>query len=189
MRIMTSFVILVVLAAPGLLAAQDTDSRRVAPIVGVFAGIGSGPIEAATWGVEVGVPIWRNVAVRAEYSGWGNGPGGTFCVGEPPGSHRCSVSGSSGLVGLAANVPVEGSLGVFAQVAGGRFTRDWVGDQTVNSPALSLEAGAHLHLLRGLSARVGGRFLRAYDDHYQSLLGENLQYTMGIVGLEYRFGR
>jgi hypothetical protein len=189
MRIVTSFALLVLLAAPGVLAAQDAVSRRVAPTVGVFAGIGAGPIEAATWGVEVGVPIWRYVAVRAEYSGWGNGPGGTTCIAMPPESHRCSVSGWAGLVGLAANIPVEGPLGVFAEVAGGRFTRDWLGDQTVHSPALSLGAGARVHLLRGLSARVGGRFLRAYDDDYHALLGERLQYTMGIVGLEYGFGR
>jgi hypothetical protein len=189
MRIVTSLVLLVLLAAPGLLAAQEAASRRVAPTVGVFAGIGSGPIEAATWGVQVGVPIWRYVAVRAERSGWGNGPGGTTCIAMPPESHRCSVSGWAGLIGVAANVPVEGSLGVFGGVAGGRFTRDWLGDQTVNSPALSLEAGARLHILRGVSARVGGRLLRVYDDDYQALLGEHLRYTMGIVGLEYGFGR
>jgi len=180
---------LVLLAAPGPLAAQDVATRRLPPTVGVFTGIGSGPIEAATWGVAVGVPIWRYVAVRAEYSGWGNGPGGTTCVAMPPQSHRCSVSGWSGLVGLAAGVPVEGPLGVFAEVSGGRFTRDWLGDETVNSAALSLEAGARLDLLRGISARVGGRFLRTYDDDYQALLGERLQYTMGIVGVEYGFGR
>jgi len=189
MRTVISFVMLVFLAAPQALAAQDGAARRVAPTVGVFAGIGSGPIEAATWGVEVGVPIWRYIAVRAEYSDWGNGPGGTTCIAMPPESHRCSVSGWAGVVGLAADVPVEGPLGVFADVAGGRFTRDWLGDQTVNSPALSLEAGARLHLLRGVSARVGGRFLRTYDDEYQALLGERLQYTMGIVGMEYGFGR
>jgi hypothetical protein len=189
MRIVTSFVMLVLLAAPGLLAAQDAASQRVAPTVGIFAGLGSGPTEAATWGVEVGVPIWRYVAVRAEYSGWGNGPAGTTCNAMPPESHRCSVSGWAGLVGLAANVPVEGPLGIFAEAAGGRFTRDWLGDQTVNSPALSLEAGARLHLWGGVSARAGGRFLRTYDDDYQALLGERLQYTMGIVGLEYGFGR
>lgn len=151
MRILASFFVLVMLATPGLLAAQDEDSRRVAPSVGVLAGIGSGPIDAAAWGVEVGVPIWRYLAVRAEYSGWGNGLGGTTCVGMPPESHRCSVSGRAGLVGLAVNIPVEGPVGVFAEIAGGRFTRDWLGDQTVKSPALSLEAGARLHLLRGLS--------------------------------------
>jgi hypothetical protein len=185
----TSIVVLVLLVAPGLLAAQDAASRRVAPTVGVFTGIGSGPIEAATWGVEAGVPVWRYVAVRAEYSGWGNGPGATTCPAMPPESHRCSVSGRAGLVGLAASVPVDGPLGVFAAAAGGRFTRDWLGDQAVTSPALSLAAGARLHVQRGVSARVGGRFLRTWDDDYQALLGERLQYTMGIVGLEYGFGR
>jgi hypothetical protein len=57
------------------------------------------------------------------------------------------------------------------------------------SPALSLEAGARIHLLRGLSARFGGRSLRVYDDDYRALLGEKLRYTMGILGLEYGFGR
>jgi hypothetical protein len=188
-RIVTPIVVLILLVAPGLLAAQEAASHRVAPTVGVFTGIGSGPIEAATWGVEVGVPIRRHVAVRAEYSGWGNGPGGTICIAVPPESHRCSVSGRAGLVGLATSIPVEGPLGVFAAAGGGRFTRDWLGDRTVSSPALSLEAGARLHLPRGVSARVGGRFLRAWDDDYQALLGERLQYTMGIVGLEYGFGR
>lgn len=187
MRIFTRFVMLVLLAAPGRLAAQDVDvdSRLAAPSVGVFAGLGSGPIDAATWGVKVGVPLWRYLAVRAEYSGWGNGVGGTACVAMPPDSHRCSVSGWAGLVGLAASVPVQGPVGVFAEVSGGRFTRNWLGDDKVNSPALSMEAGARVHILRGLSARLGGRFLRAFDDDYEALLGEKLQYTMGIFGLEY----
>jgi hypothetical protein len=184
-----SVVLFAMLAAPGRLAAQDADVRRTAPTVSVFAGIGDGPIEAATWGVGIRVPIWRPVAALAEYSGWGPGPGGTTCVAMPPESHRCSVSGRTGLVGLAVNLPVEGRLGVFAEAAGGRFSRDWLGDETVKSPALSLEAGARLQVGRGLSARVGGRFLRAHDDDYRALLGEPLQYSMGIVGLEYLFGR
>ncbi len=189
MRIVTLFVMPVLLAMPGLLAPLNAVAQQVAPTVGVFTGIGSGPIEAATWGIEVGVPIGHHVAVRAEYSGWGNGPGRTTCIAMPPESHRCSVSGWAGLMGLAATIPLDGPLGAFAEVAGGRFTRNWLGDETVNSPALSLEAGATLHLLRGVSARVGGRFLRAYDDHYHTLLGERLRYTMGVVGLEYGFGR
>jgi hypothetical protein len=188
MRIATSFATLVLLAAPGL-AAQEGSSRLASPTAGVIAGIGSGPVDAAMWGLGIGVPLWRNVAVRAEYSGWGNGPGGTMCIAAPPESHRCSVSGRAGLVGLAANVPVHGLLGVFAEGAGGRFSRDWLGDRRVTSPALSVEAGARLYLFGGLSARGSGRFLRAYDDDYQTLLGERLQYTMGVLGLEYGLGR
>ena len=187
MRIFTRFVMLFSLAAPIRLAAQDVgvNSRQAAPTVGVFAGLGSGPIDAAAWGVKVGVPLWRYFAVRAEYSSWGNGVTGTVCVAMPPDSHRCSVSGWAGLVGLATSVPVQGPLGVFAEVSGGRFARDWLGDENVKSPALSIEAGARVHILRGLSARLGGRFLRAFDDDYEALLGEKLQYTMGIFGLEY----
>jgi hypothetical protein len=189
MRIAIRFVLLVLLAAPGALAAQDAPTRRVAPTVGMFTGVGSGPIGAATWGVEVGVPIRPYVAIRAEYSGWGNGPGDQTCPAMPPQSHRCSVSGRAALAGLAAEIPVEGALGLFVEVAGGRFTRDWTGEQTVNSPALSAEAGARVHLLQGISASAGARFLRIYDEGYRALLGERLQYTMGIVGLEYSFGR
>lgn len=185
------FLILVLLAAPGPLAAQEAGVgfRQPAPSVGVFAGLGSGPIDAATWGLAVGIPIWEYFSVRAEYSGWGNGLAGTMCVAMPPDSHRCSVSGRAGLVGIAASIPVEGPLGVFAEVSGGRFTRDWLGDDTVGSAALSMEAGARVRLLGGLSGRLGGRFLRAFDDQYHALLGERLQYTMGIVGLEYGIGR
>jgi hypothetical protein len=80
---------------------------------------------------------------------------------------------------------VQGPLGVLAEVSGRRFTGDWLGDDKVNLPALSMEAGARVHILRGLSARLGGRFLRAFDDDYEAILGEKLQYTMGIFGLEY----
>jgi hypothetical protein len=188
MRIIVLFVIVVLFATPGVVAAQDGASRRMAPTVGVFAGLGSGPIDAAAWGVEAGVPVWRFVAVRAEVSGWGNGLGGTMCVQMPPYSYLCSVSGWAGLVGLAANIPVDGPLGVFAEVEGGRFSRNWLDGETVKSPALSVEAGARVHLMRGVYGRIGGRVLRVRDDHYRELLGERLQYTMGIVGVEYRFG-
>ncbi len=187
MRIFARFVLPALLVAPGRLAAQgvDVESRQPTPSVGVFAGLGSGPIDAATWGVQVGIPVWRYFAVRAEYSGWGNGLGGTDCIAMPPDSHRCSISGWAGLVGVAASIPVEGPLAVFAEVSGGRFTRDWLGNDTVDSAALSMEAGARVQILGGLSARLGGRLLRAFDVDYEALLGERLRYTMGIVGLEY----
>lgn len=183
--------LLVLFAAPAGLAAQGLDEgpRRAAPSVGVLAGLGSGPIDAATLGVEASIPLRRYFALRGEYSGWGPGVAGTTCVAMPPESHRCSVSGRAGLVGIAASVPVEGRLGVFAELSGGRFTRDWLGDGRVGSRALSLAAGGRARLYGGLSARLGARFLRAYDDDYEALLGEKLQYTMGIFGLEYGIAR
>ncbi len=196
MRFTTWTIVLLLLAAPRPVAAQasDADTRRADPkpaalTVGAFAGLGSGPIDAATWGLAVRSPIWRQLYYRAEYSAWGNGLGDTICPASIPESHRCSVSGWAWLVGLGATLPVRGRLGIFAEATSGRFTRDWLGDEKVTSPALSLEAGARIDLLRGLSARVGGRSLRVYDDDYRALLGEKLRYTMGIFGLEYGIGR
>ena len=191
MRAFALLLLLVMLAASGRLAAQEVgmQSGRPAPSVGVFAGLGSGPIDAATWGVAFAIPVWQYISIRAEYSGWGNGLGGTTCVSMPPDSHRCSVSGRAGLAGVVANIPVEGRLGAFGEISAGRFTRDWLGDETISSAAVSMEAGARVRLVGGLSARLGGRFLRAFDDDYKTLLGEGLQYTMGTIGLEYSIAR
>jgi hypothetical protein len=123
-----------------------------------------------------------------EYSRWGNGLGGTMCPASIPESHRCSVSGWAWVVGLGATLPVGDRHGIFAEATSGRFTRQWLGDDKVTSPALSLEAGARIHLLWDLSARIDGRSLRVSDSDYRVLLGEQLRYTMGVFGLEYRTG-
>lgn len=172
-------------AAPDRLAAQDGSPRAAGPSVGLFGGLGSGPIDAATVGVDLRLPVWTIFSLRVELSGWGNGLGGTMCLATLPESHRCSVSGRAMLVGLAAAARVDGRLGVYGDVAGGRFIRDWLEDRTIGSGALSVEAGARVWLTAGAFARLGVRHLRAFDDHYEALLDEKLQYTMGIVALEY----
>lgn len=196
MRFATWTILLILLAAPRPLAAQDRGAQppdaplRPAPLsVGAFAGLGSGPIEAATAGLTVGFPIWRPLAFRAELSSWGNGIGDTVCPASVPESHRCSVGGWAWLVGLGATLPVGDRLGIFAEATSGRFSRNWIGDATVVSPALSLEAGARIHLQGSLFARFGGRSLRVHDDHYRALLGEKLRYRMVTFGLEYGIGR
>lgn len=182
MKAIPCVTILIALLAPIPLTAQG------APAVGVFGGIGSGPIDAASWGVDVTVPLWRELALDGEISGWGNGFGGTSCIAMPPESHRCSVSGWAGLVGVGITVPANSRLGAFGVVSGGRFSRDWIGEERVNSAALSVKAGIAVAIRGPLQARFGGRFLRVFDEDYQSLLGEDLEYVMGTVGLSYRFG-
>jgi hypothetical protein len=178
------------LAAPRPFAAQTPDApSRPALTIGAFAGLGSGPVDAASWGLAVTSPSWRRLDLRAEYSGWGNGLGGIMCPQSIPESHRCSVSGRAFLVGLGASLPIVHRVAIFAEATSGRFTRNWLGDDKVTSPALSLEAGARIHLVRGLAARLGGRSLHVYDSGYRTLLGEKLRYTMGTFGLEYGFGR
>lgn len=196
MRFASWTILLLLLVATRPLAAQDSGARApdapprpVALSVGAFAGLGSGPTDAAMWGLDLGIPIWRRMAFHAELSGWGNGLGDTMCPASIPESHRCSVSGWAWLVGLGATLPVGNRLGIFAEATSGRFSRDWLGDERVTSPTLSLEAGARIHLLKGISARIGGRSLRVHDDDYKTLLGEKLRYRMVTFGLEYGIGR
>lgn len=173
------------LLAPGHLAAQDTAPRPAGPSVGLFGGLGSGPIDAATVGIDVRLPLGSIFSLGAELSGWGNGLGGTNCPATLPESHRCSVSGRALLLGLVAEARVDDRVAVFGDVAGGRFRRDWIGDVTVGSRALSVETGARVMLTASVAVRLGARHLRAFDGDYEALLGEKLRYTMGIAGLEY----
>jgi len=174
--------LLIALLAPIPLAAQG------GPAIGAFAGVGSGPIDAAAWGVEAAVPLWRGLALDGELSGWGNGFGDAACVALPPESHRCSVSGRAGLVGVGLTVPARGGLAAFGGVSGGRFRRDWIGDERVDSAAVSVKGGIAVQLHGPLQARFGGRFLRVFDEDYQSLVGDELQYVMGTFGVLVRFG-
>ena len=174
--------LLIALLAPLPLAAQG------GPAIGAFAGVGSGPIDAAAWGVDATVPLWRGLALDGELSGWGNGFGDAACVALPPESHRCSMSGWAGLVGVGLTVPARGRVAAFGGVSGGAFRRDWLGDQRVDSAALSVKGGMAVQLHGPLQARFGGRFLRVFDEDYRSLLGDELQYVMGTLGVSYRFG-
>ena len=172
----------IALLAPVSLAAQG------GPTVGVFAGVGSGPVDAAAWGVDATVPLLRGLGLDGEVSGWGNGFGDAVCVALPPESHRCSVSGRAGLVGVGLTVPARGRVAAFGGVSGGAFRRDWLGDQRVDSAALSVKGGMAVQLHGPLHARFGGRMLRVFDQDYRSLLGDELQYVMGTLGVSYRLG-
>lgn len=184
------FAILIFLVGPSVSAGQGSSERSQGANLelGVFGGVGSGPIDAAAWGVDLAVPFWRNVAATAEISGWGNGFGGTYCVASVPESHQCSVSGWAGLIGLAMRVPASGRMGAFAELSGGRFSREWLGGDRVHSAALSVEAGLAVQIHGQLDARLGGRYMRPFDEEYRSLLGEDLKYTMVTIGLSYGLG-
>ena len=101
---------------------------------------------------------------------------------------RCSVSGWAGLLGLAVTVPVSGRMGAYGEVSGGRFSRDWLDDR-VNSAALSVGAGVAVQIRGRFRGRFGGRYMRPFDEEYRSLLEEDLEYTMGTIGLSYLLGR
>lgn len=182
--------VLVLLVGPVAAAGQGPGETapRADLEIGVFGGVGSGPIDAAAWGVDLAVPLWRNVAATAELSGWGNGFGGTTCIASVPESYRCSVSGWAGLVGLAATVPVGGRLGAYGELSGGRFNRDGLGDERVSPAALSVKAGLAVRLHGPFHVRLGFRYMRPFDDEYRVLLGEDLEYSMGTMGFSYRLG-
>lgn len=178
------------LFAPGSLFAQEGGQTPLstAPSLGFFGGRGSGPVDAKTLGLEASIPVGRNLALRAEYSAWANG-GRTMCLDYVPSPSRCSVRGSAALAGIATEIPVGSQVGVFGKASGGGFARNGSGNQILKSGALSLDAGAHLHLWGGFSARMGFRSLRIFDHDYRTRFGEDLRYTMAIMGLEYRIAR
>ncbi len=179
-----------VLMLPGQLIGQaipETAPRSV-PLVGVFGGLGSGPIEAAALGLRIEFPLWKAVWGTAEISGWGNGIGDTQCIAMPPYSHRCGVSGVAGLLGIGAIFPLTPRIGAYGQGAGGVFSRDWI-DERVNAGALSVEGGLRPQIHERVYGSLAGRFLRVFDDDYRALLDEDLQYAMVLLGVSYQLGR
>ena len=97
------------------------------------------------------------------------------------------MSGWAGLVGVGITVPADRRW-AFGGVSGGGFSRDRIGEERVNSVALSVKTGIAVTIHGPLQARFGGRLLRVFDQDYRSLLGEELEDFMGTVGLSYRFG-
>lgn len=180
----------VLLLLPADLQAQQgqNSDQRVRLSAGTFAGIGSGPSASAVWGVEGMIPLTQVLAARGEFSLWNSGVG-VGCGQSWPDSYACSVSGWAVLAGLRASLPLTQRITPFADLAGGRFTRDRVAADSYGSTALSGSVGMSIQMYRGLYARLSGTVLRPFDDDYEQLMGERLQYSMGVIGLEYRFLR
>lgn len=181
---------LLVLTLPMLFARPDPSTAQSAGVpslpdvrAAVFAGFSADLTAGATLGVDAEVTLWRYFAARVEYSYWARNTD-LACPAVPtPYSSDCPLAGWAGLVGLVANVPANGPTNFYASVAGGRFAREG----TFRSPALSLEAGLRIHILKGLGVRVGGRFLRAFDHEYRAPPGQPLRYVMTTLGFDYQF--
>lgn len=174
---------LLALAPPA--AAQDVEAR---PGVGlsVFAGLGSGPSSAGTWGFGADAAVHPRVALEVEFARWGSGFAAS-CVQMWPDSYRCDVAGTSMLAGVALLAPPVGRLHPFAEVLGGRFSRE-LEDVTYASPALGLGLGVDIPVASTVGFRVGARYLRPFDDDYADLLGEELRFGVGTVAFRYAFG-
>jgi hypothetical protein len=154
--------------------------------IGVFAGLGSGPAGGSTLGGEVALHLSRFLTLKADYAGWGTGIPAQNCITMPPDSHRCSVSGSSGFAGVLIHLPFDPLLHPYAGIARGRFTRSWLGDSTITSPAQATEAGLRVRLSRRTSVKLGGKWVRVDDEHYFEMLSERLEYSVGTVGFDLR---
>lgn len=188
MRIMLPFALALALTLPQAAIAQGIEDEPFAPRVNVtaFAGLGAGPTSSAAWGIAAEVPLHALLGLTAEYSRWGSGIG-AVCVTMWPYSYACSVGGWAALAGLAVSGPAVGGVRPFAEVLGGRYSRDQQGT-TFRSTALGLGAGAEVPLARGFSLRAGGRYLRPFDDKYEELMGKPLRYTIGTIELRYGIG-
>lgn len=170
------------LALPHPASGQAADTRSNVDVI-AFAGLGSGPTPSATLGLGAEVPLNDFMALKAEYSRWFSGIGYP-CFSSWPESYGCSVGGWAVLGGLRLNTTRIGRVEPFAEVLGGGYQRDQEG-AVHRSTALGLGVGADIRLRPDLSIRVGGRYMRPFDDAFAALMAEDLRYIIGTVGLQY----
>lgn len=171
-------------AMPGSAFGQATSNQSRVD-VSVFAGVGSGPSPSGAWGLNAEIPLHDFLALTAEFSQWDSGLG-VACLQMWPGSYGCSVGGWAVLGGLNVRTGRIGRVEPFGEILGGRYSRDQQGTAH-GSTALGLGLGADIRLFPNLSIRAGGRYLRPFDDAYVKLMGEDLSYSIGTVGIQYSF--
>lgn len=172
--------ILAFLLLPAGTQAQDTfrpDAR-----VGAFAGAGEGPSPTGVFGLQGEVPVTANVGLRVEGSRWAQGL--APCEHEWPSS--CDGSAWAALAGVYATF--GRLLQPYAQVSAGVFSLSGTVSDGAKL-ALDFGAGLRINALGRLSVRIGARRLSAPDERYERVIGQELDYTMGVLGLEYRLGR
>lgn len=171
---------------PAILSSQQHPQAPSAPLlsVGSFVGAGTGPSGSVAWGLEGMVPFSRYLSARAEYSRWGSGF--EQCLQILPDSYACSVTGWAALAGIRLSTPLAEGITPYADLSGGRFTRSDIDGDPHGTAALSVGAGALVHLFGGLAARFGGSVLRPFDHAYEELMGERIEYVTGTIGGEYR---
>lgn len=186
MRARSLFALLAVfsMAMPGSSFGQATSDQSPVDVT-VFAGVGSGPSPSAAWGLNAEVPLHDLLALTAEFSQWDSGLG-VACSQSWPESYECSVGGWAVLGGLNVRPGRIGRVEPFGEILGGRYSREQQGTAH-RSTTLGLGLGADIRLFSNLSLRAGGRYMRPFDDAYAELMGEDLSYTMGTVGLQYSF--
>ncbi len=173
---------IVLLTAPHPLLAQSREFR-----LGTFGGVGVGPETVGLWGADMQIPLSRYLAVRVEYSRWGDGLFPVSCTPTPPESAGCGIRGWAVLAGLRVT-PLGAAVRPYADVATGSFVRDGYDPGVVVSPVLAAGLGVEWERSRW-AFLAGYRHYRPYDGVYEERIGEPLAYSVLFIGVGYTPGR
>lgn len=168
------------LVAAGAAEAQSTSELRL----GAHVAAGAGPSPSAALGFGVDRSVFRGLTLGAELTRWGSGIG-VGCSQGWPESYQCDVNGWAALAKVGAQGRAIGPVLPYAQALGGVFHRGGAAADPARSPTLGLEAGVGVPL-SALRVNFGIRALRVRDGAYEDLMGEPLQYAVGMIGISSR---